>query len=206
MNDKKLTNQLLGFYKKPVATVSLELIMTVAMVILLAVFAIKPTLETMGALSKEIKEKTELETKLKQKVAALSTAQSEYLAKQNELLLLDNALPSTDTTINDLKTIEKIAYQSNVVITLISLSPLENQTKDDGKQEKNSDKKPKAVVNRPISLSIEGDYLSIKSFVANLINNRRVFMINSVSFSIRKQRSGGESLSASLSINSPFYF
>lgn len=197
MNDKKLTTLVSEFYRKPITGVSIELSLTISLVVLLAVFAIKPTLETMGKLSKEIGEKTILDEKLKQKAVALNTAQTEYLSRQDKLSSLDDALPSKDTTVRDLKIIEKIAYQSNVMLITASLPSFPATKAQGGKNE---------VFNQPLSLTVEGDYVSIKNFVANLISNRRVFVINSITFSIRKQRGAGESLSASISVNCPFYF
>ncbi len=70
----QLTTTLLQFYDKPIAKVSLELFFTVAAVIVFALFAIRPTLSTMGKLIKELEDKQALNQKLAQKVAALSTS------------------------------------------------------------------------------------------------------------------------------------
>src|SRR5258708_18911937 len=91
----QLNQALFQFYDRPVAKVSMELVFSVVMVIVFAVFAIRPTLVTMANLSKEIQDKKDLKDQLGQKAAALNTLQAQYLALQNRLPVLDNALPTT---------------------------------------------------------------------------------------------------------------
>lgn len=196
MNNKKLTYVLSDFYRNPISSVSLELILTILLVLVLTIFAIRPTLTTMGELSKEISEKKEVENKLKQKIASLNTAQVEYLSWQEQLSMLDSALPSSDSTIRDIKTIEKLAFESNVILTNLSLSKFPDK----------SNYTEAAVFNQPINITVEGDYISVRNFVERLQKNRRVMVVNTISFSIRKQRGSDESLAATMSINTPYYF
>ncbi len=196
MNDKKFTNLLSEYYRNPVASVSLELILTIVLVLSLTFFAIKPTLTTMGKLSKEITEKEEVVEKLDKKIIALNTAQNEYYAWEDKLALLDSAFPSTDNSLTDIKTIERLAYENDVVLSNLSL-PSFPEFKEKSKIE---------VYNQPLNLTIEGDYIAIKKFVSSVIDNRRVFVVNSITFSVKKQKNISESLSATMSINSPYYF
>lgn len=196
MNDKKFTNFISEYYRNPVASVSLELILTIVLVLSLTFFAIKPTLTTMGKLSKEITEKEEVVEKLEQKIIALNTAQNEYYAWEDELGLLDSAFPSTDNSLTDVKTVERLAYENDVVLTSLSL-PNFPEFKEKSKFE---------IYNQPLSLTVEGDYVAIKNFVGSLIDNRRVFVVNSITFSVKKQKQMLESLSATMTINTPYYF
>ena len=118
---QQLTKTLNDFYQRPVALVSLELFLTVGAVIFFAVFAIRPTLVTMSDLVKEIEDKKELDQKLTQKIASLSTAQSTYLEVQDRLYLLEQSLPSTPDFIFAIKVIEKIASDRNILIDSLSV-------------------------------------------------------------------------------------
>jgi len=200
MSTKKQVNQALNsFYHNPVASVSTELLLTIAFGLLLAVVAIQPTLKTMAGLSEEIEEKTELNEQLQKKVAALNAAQTEYYRWQDQLALLDSAIPAGTTVINDLKLLEKLAVDSSVVLSRVSLSNLPDDTDT-------SASVSAAKVNTiPISVGITGDYLSIRNFVEVLLANRRVFVIDSIMFGINKERGGRESLNATLSIDMPIY-
>ena len=104
------------FYQKPVARVSLELFLSVGAVIFFAIFAIRPTLVTMSDLVKEIEDKRDLDQKLTQKIASLSTAQTTYLEVQDRLYLLEEALPTTPDVIHAIKIVEKIASEQNILI------------------------------------------------------------------------------------------
>ncbi len=186
-----------NFYRHPIAAVSTELLFTIVFILVLAIVAVQPTLKTMADLSKEIEDKTKLNKSLQDKVAALNTAQAEFYRWQTQLALLDTAIPDNQYTILDVKLFEKLASEKNVVIGKISLSEYPDATKP-------LSQKPK-VNDLPISITIQGDYISIKSFVTALLNSRRVFVINSINFSVSTSRGGQQDLSATLSMNAPYY-
>lgn len=151
----------------------------------------------MADLSKEIEDKTKLNKSLQDKVAALNTAQAEFYRWQTQLALLDTAIPDNQHTILDVKLFEKLASEKNVVIGKISMSEYPDATQP-------LSQKPK-VNDLPISITIQGDYISIKSFVSALLNSRRVFVINSINFSVSTSRGGQQDLTATLSMNAPYY-
>lgn len=186
-----------NFYRHPIAAVSTELLFTIVFILVLAIVAIQPTLKTMADLSKEIEDKTKLNKSLQDKVAALNTAQAEFYRWQTQLALLDTAIPDNQHTILDVKLFEKLASEKNVVIGKISLSEYPDATKP-------LSQKPK-VNDLPISLTIQGDYISIKNFVSALLNSRRVFVINSINFSVSTTRGGQQDLTATISMNAPYY-
>lgn len=186
-----------NFYRHPIAAVSTELLFTIVFILVLAIVAIQPTLKTMADLSKEIEDKTKLNKSLQDKVAALNTAQAEFYRWQTQLALLDTAIPNNQHTILDVKLFEKLASEKNVVIGKISLSEYPDATQP-------LSQKPK-VNDLPISITIQGDYLSIKNFVSALLDSRRVFVINSIIFSVSTSRGGQQDLTATLSMNAPYY-
>lgn len=186
-----------NFYRHPIAAVSTELLFTIVFILVLAIVAIQPTLKTMADLSKEIEDKTKLNKSLQDKVAALNTAQAEFYRWQTQLALLDTAIPNNQHTILDVKLFEKLASEKNVVIGKISLSEYPDATQP-------LSQKPK-VNDLPISITIQGDYLSIKNFVSALLDSRRVFVINSINFSVSTSRGGQQDLTATLSMNAPYY-
>lgn len=196
-NSKRLNYSLNQFYNNPIASVSAELLVTIAFTILLAIVAIKPTLNTMANLSDEIETKSKLNDNLQKKVAALSAAQTEFYRWEDKLKLLDTAIPDNINMIQDLKLIEKLAVDHSVAIASISLNNLP--------EAEDSTKSANQVVNLPISVVATGDYPSIKNFVDALLSNRRIFVINSIIFAVNKERGGKESLSATLSVDIPIY-
>lgn len=195
---KALTTTLLEFYNKPVAKVSFNLFLTVAAVLFFAFFAIRPTLITMSDLVKEIQDKNELNTKLDQKIAALSTAQGEYQNIQPRLVVLDEAMPTNPAIVILLKTIEKIASEQQIAIENITLKELPEST-DKTVPLENQERK-----NLVFSVILVGDYPAVKKFVENLQAVRRNIVIESVTFSAADQR-GIKSLTTTINAQTYYY-
>lgn len=195
---KDLSFSLDQFYAKPVAVVSFELLLSLGLVVFLGLFAIKPTLTTMSDLIKEIEDKTELKEQLDKKVAALSTAQTVFLSMENRLSVLDQAIPSQPELIKSLKIVEKLAGESNVIIESIGVTTIPDETPADlaiGVPERSP---------LPVSVTVIGDYVSIRSFVESLRNVRRSYVVDTVSFSIEENR-GQRKLRATISLSVPYF-
>lgn len=195
---QQLTGALNHFYQNPIAKVSIELVLTVGLVLFLGVFAIRPTLITMSDLIKEIDDKTALDRQLGQKIAALSTAQSEYLSIENRLGVLEEAIPNNPDVVQDLKLIEKMASDASIVVTNISIEELPKEVLGELPFEK---LKRSSVVAR---ISVVGDYPTIRQFAENLYASRRVFVIDTISFSLDEDRNTTQ-LKAQLTVHMPYY-
>lgn len=199
---ENLTNSakasLVHFYNQPVAKISLELFFSITLVILLAIFAVKPTLETIAKLNAEIAEKQELTDSLSSKLTALQSASRLYAESRDKIGLLAEAMPPSPQLLTLLKIIERIASDTNVVITSMSLSDFPEET----------EQLPTAINGTPkiltLNLSVVGEYNYIKDFVRAIDNSRRILSINSISFSINDEK-GAKTLQVSLAINAPYY-
>jgi Tfp pilus assembly protein PilO len=195
---KQLSFTLERFYQNPVAVVSFELFLSIGAIIFFALFAIRPTLLTMSDLLKEIEDKRELNEKLVQKIAALSSAQTQYLNLEDRLHVLDEAIPANPELIGVLKIIEKIASEQQLVISQINLPEI---------PEENTEKVSFSEMKRqslPMTVSVSGDYQSIRSFVEELMKSRRTLIVESVNFTVDDNR-GAKSLGASLTISAPYF-
>jgi len=195
---KQLLTALNQFYTKPIARVSVELLLTLCTVLFFALFAIRPTLLTMSDLIKEIDDKKALDQQLSQKIAALSSAQTEYLRLEGRLNVLDEALPSQPKIIEAVKIIEKIASDRNIAILSLNVAelPVENGSSlefDQLTRQQTS-----------ASVTITGDYLTIRQFVEDLKATRRSFIVDTVIFSLSEE-SGQKSLKATVTINIPYF-
>ncbi len=195
---KQISSALNHFYQNPVAKVSIELMLTVGLVLFLGVFAIRPTLITMSDLIKEIDDKKELDRQLGQKIAALSTAQSEYLAVESRLEVLSDAIPTHPDVVRDLKLIEKMASDSSIVITNATIEELPKPVLGELPFEK---LKRSSVT---IRMSVIGDYPTIRQFAEQLRASRRVFVIESITFGLDQDRDTTQ-LRAQFLISMPYY-
>ena len=176
---RDLFTALQKFYQRPVAQVSLELFLSISAVLFFAIFAIRPTLLTMSDLLKEIEDKEKLDKQFSQKIAALSTVQPLYLQLQDQLLVLDDAIPSSPQLIYSLKVIEKIASELRLVITSINVVEIP--------EEKDVEKEVITLtsferIDVPLVISISGDYPSMRQFVESLKEYRRSFVIDTIIF------------------------
>jgi len=189
------------FYQKPIAKVSLELFLSIATILFFAIFAIRPTLLTMSDLLKEIEDKEKLDKQFSQKIAALSTVQPLYLQLQDQLSILDDALPSNPQLIYSLKVIEKIASDVHLVISSINVVKIpEEKINQDNVIALTSFEK----IDVPLIISISGDYSSIRQFVESLKEYRRSFVIDTIIFSTKELR-GTRKLEARITISAPYF-
>ena len=186
------------FYANPVARVSMELFLTIGLVLLLAIFAIQPTINTMSELIKEIETKEKLEKDLTQKVAALQTAQTQLSIAQNRLTLLEEALPTNPEVIFTTKLIEKMAADSKILINNLSIAEIPKETSG------SVPVGPKSKKNLRLIVNVTGDYPAIRLFVEAIKNSRRSLIVESVIFTIEEDR-GAKNLKSTLTINAPYF-
>lgn len=195
---REITTMLNHFYANPVAKASMELFLTVGLVLFLGSFAIRPTIVTMSDLIKEIETKTKLDTSLTKKLAALQTAQTQYLIIQEQIPILDSAIPEQPEIILSTKLIEKIAADSKVVIKNLSVNELPDDTKD------TVEFSQKSKQNLGITLNITGDYIAIREFSETLRSSRKSLIVESIVFSLEEDR-GNKKLSANFTIAAPYF-
>jgi len=195
---EQVTNLLDTFYNNPIAVVSFELFLSIAVVIFFAMFAIRPTLLTMSELVKEIEDKRKLDTQMAQKVAALSAAQAQYLNIKDRVFILEESLPTGSNVKNTLKIIEKVASDQELVINTMTLLEIPDDPPQDTPLSK-LERKP-----MPIQMTVVGSYASIRSFVEDLRNNRRSFAMERITFSTDDNR-GQKSLEATILISAPYF-
>lgn len=204
MTEKKSTNvaqvsaTLAAFYKQPVAKISLELFLSFGLVIILVIVAIQPTLTTIARLNKEVQEKKELTEKLSSKISSLMTAINLYSQYQPKIALLDQALPPTPDLIPTLKIIEKIANETNVVITTLSVNQVPEEVDD------LPTSSTATLTSLPISVTVMGQYQDMRKFVEALHQSRRTIQVLSANFALEETR-GQRVLTANFVLDAPFY-
>ncbi len=188
---------LFDFYKNPVARVSLELIFSILAVVFFAIFAIKPTLETMADLIKEIEDKRALDEQLQQKLASLNTAQSQYQQFSGQFYLLDEAIPKRPRLVEALKIIEKIASDNSLVIQSITVSAVPEEL-----EEALAGAARREMLT--FNVNVTGEYLVLRQYIEDLMAARRLLIVDQVNFGFGSSRYRNM-LSAVIRINVPYY-
>lgn len=197
---KQITRTLMDFYSKPIAKISLELFISVFTVIIFALFAIRPVLLTMSDLIKEIDDKKQLNTQLTQKIAALSSAQAQYLTASAQLPLLDQAIPPTPQFDKAILIIEKIASDRGLLIESMSASEIPKEPSKDVAFA------VKTRVSTPVTVILNGDYPTISQFVDDIRNSQRTMVIDSIVFAASPPGvSGKPILRATIQINVEYF-
>jgi len=167
--------------QKPATRAYTAVIFSFLVVSLFGWYAIRPTMQEIFRLRREIADKTDLNIKMEDKISALIEAQAAYQAVEPSLPVLDQALPVTSDAVRATKDLELLAADSQVTITTITISslPLTADTGQGVPQATASDK----LANFPISLSVAGAYPDIKTFTLGILNLRRIMQITSMIFS-----------------------
>jgi len=155
-------------------------------------YAIRPTIQTILYLRREIVDKTEINRKMEDKISALIEAQAVYQEIEPLLPNVDQALPSQPDALPLLVQIRNLASRSAVTVTTIQL-PAIPLLGEDNSQNKKSTKTNTSAKPLPVDLTIGvlGQYVSIRSFIEGMIAMRRVVAIDGITVS--PYRTGSES-------------
>ena len=159
------------------------LIITLLTITFFLIFAIKPTLITITALIRELKDQRLVAQKLQAKINALREAQQEYSLIENDLPLIDQALPKEPQLSTLVKQIETLTQHSGVTLEGVSFTktPLKRPT-----PEKNKERGKVSTIN--LNLTLSGDYQNLKKFLHNLIFLRRIIVIESLAFKPQRKK------------------
>lgn len=196
---KKLLTTLTKFYQNPVTKVSLEIFLSLFLIIFFGVFVIRPTLVTIADLIKEIDDKQELDQQLQRKITSLATAQEEFNQSKEKIIYLDQAITSQPELVRSLKTVEKIASEHRVIISSLKTSAVPEEKKAQGF---NTDQLTR--IDLYFTFQVMGDYPSIKNFVEGLHQYRRAFIVEEINFNIQ-DRITLQTLRANVTVRVPYF-
>ncbi len=208
-------SELKNFYDKPVTRVSVELVLSLVTVMFFALFALRPTLNTMSQLVKEIEDKQKVDQALTKKIAALSTAQSEYMTYKERFTILESAVQSNLKLDDVLFYIEYMAGKSGIKLTGLRIKQFPVGQIGETSSEEQSEPEVTTSAQQPvvktpakkqsigiyeISLSFSGEYQKMLSFFAEMERTRPLFSVQGFSFSTRRDRDNVYHLSANATV------
>lgn len=196
---EQLATVLMDFYQKPVARVSIELILSVIVVIFFALFAIRPTLITMADLVKEIADKKEINKQMNLKLASLASAQEQYDLYQSQFYLLDEAIPRQLDLVKSLKKIEKLAGEGEFVIDRMSIQKVPATVDTELLSGNFGDYQREFLT---INVGVIGSYMQIREFIEKIMNLRQVVVVDQV---LIEKMTESDNLSAQLRVSLPHY-
>lgn len=179
----------------------LEIILTVSTIIIFTVFALKPTLMTIAEVVKEIQYKEEVIAKMDEKLADLNSAQIAANENQEEIALLDTAVPKGADPDILARQIEAGSYGTTASLEGISVEEVVLKGKAKAARTNNDQKAlPEGAKSLSLNFSAKGEYLPIKDFLTFIETMRRPLMIDNLSIAAKKADEAIEDVLSSLTI------
>jgi Tfp pilus assembly protein PilO len=177
-NKNLFSKTLLEYYQKPSLKVYLELILSLLTISIFGIFAIRPTITTIGKLVQEIKAKEITITTMDTKIANLTIAQATYNNEKTNIELLKTAIPDSPEPQNFVRQIESLTSESSVTLrnlTLGEVKLIENGVSTS----RDVDPSLRSEGVMTISLTLQGSYTNLMNFLNQLENLRRPVKVKS---------------------------
>jgi len=174
--------ELIPDFKKEKAQKFTTIVLTIIAVIVLALFAINPTLSTIANLNKQLEDARFVSKRLQDKINDLSILQAKYNSLQEDLPLIYEAVPKNTDAPKITGQIQAIANDSKVTLTSSQVS--------------NILLSPARFYYFSFNISLTGSYENLLSFVNKLSDSQRVTNIYNIN--IAKGQKEGDVLQASI--------
>lgn len=181
---------------KPRSQSYTAVIFSFLVVSLFGLYAIRPTIQTILTLRREIQDKTDISQKMEDKIAALIEAQAAYNQVENSLPVIDQALPPDPDAVPLIIQLRNLANASGVTLSTIQMPtvPLLGKEATPTAQPQSAPAGPQRSFE--FSGSIIGPYSGVLAFLSGLQEMRRIVTINSIAVTADKTTSPVASESA----------
>lgn len=174
-----------------------EMLLTSAAVFLFSVFAIRPTLITIGGLTTEISEKKQTISTMDTKIANLISAQDLFTQNSDKIALLDTAVPAEPTIGSYVKQIETISAAHDVTIFTLSTGNIPIDVAAAGV--------PDAEQKIPFTVTFNGAYSNLLATLKDMESLRRPLLAATSALSIDESNTGSSQLYLSVSGDIPYW-
>ncbi len=155
------------------------LILTFGAMTLFGIFAINPTITTVIELRKKLDDAKFVNQKLAQKIANLTTLEEKYSNLDDDLTVIENAIPRQPEVPLLFGQIQAIAKKSGVTIASLQSLQVEQATQK---------KPPPKDASFTFVTEIQGNYQQISSFLNFLSDFERSIILDSVSITRSKDQ------------------
>lgn len=186
------------YYQQPLVQVSLTTVLSMVLVVIFILAAIKPTLTTIAELKKKIETAEQTLAKLKSKEKAVQQAAYVYERIVDKIGYVEKSVPTTGPEYERfVKSAEILALRNNLVLTSETLggAVLYSEVYDPytGLSRK--------VVTMPVSIKVSGEYQKISQFLKELASIDRVFEFDNLSYTKEAVSRNTTNKNVSLSIS-----
>lgn len=145
-------------------------------------YAIRPTIQTILTLRREIQDKTEISQKMEDKINALIQAQATYSEVEAAIPTLNEALPANPDAIPLVVQLRNLARLANVNLSSVQLPAVPLVAKEATPSGTKSKTPAKSDKQQPfeVTAAVTGDYEGILKFLVGLRQMRRIVSIGSI--------------------------
>lgn len=143
-------------------------VLTVIAIIILAIFAINPTLSTIANLQKQLDDAKFVTNKLEEKINDLSILQTKYNNIQDDLPIVYESIPKNSEVPKITGQIQSVAKDSGVFLTNLQATDITKSIKND-------------FFYYSFNLSIQGSYENILNFLDKLHSMQRITDAHNIS-------------------------
>lgn len=153
-------------------------------------FAIKPTIQTILYLQREIVDKKAVNTQMDDKINALIEAQAILENIQSKTEVITSAVPTNPQAVDIARQLKNLVQTTQASLSAIQIASVPILVETPVTALPSSVVKHTAI---PITVSIDGPYAVLASFMSELLTMQRIVTIDSISFSPGKsgiQQSG----------------
>ena len=183
---RKYYQSLEPVFKRPASRAYTAVIFSFLAVSLFGWYAIRPTIQTILFLRREISDKVEINRKMEDKIAALIEAQVYYQEIETLIPIIDDALPIQPDAVPLMIQLRNLASGSGVLIDTIQIPsvPLLGQDALPATKSAQMPSQVKGTSKQLIydfSLAVQGPYSSVRSYLEGILVMRRLVTLKGFS-------------------------
>jgi Tfp pilus assembly protein PilO len=175
---KRYYRSLEPILEKPRNRVYTAVIFSFLAISLFAWYAIRPTIQTIIYLRREISDKSVLDKQMEQKIANLIEAQANYENIKDQLQLLDEAIPLNPDTLDAISQLQNLISTSGATISAIRVASVPLVAAGD---ENAKTKTTQPSHSYSINLTVDGRYSDLEQYLQEIINMRRILTVDQLS-------------------------
>lgn len=199
----RYSQDLRRYYRMPAVQVSLTLVLSLFVMAIFIVFALRPTIVTIVILKKTIAESEKIRQQLSVKMTNLQKASVQFELLKPILPMLNSTIPNNGAEYLPLTTaIEILARQTGTQLESESLGPTLLFSRIISPFIPSKDQ---SVVELPFTARVIGSYPNISAFLTKLLSMERIIIIESVTIT-RETGSKEENTNVALNISGSAYY
>ena len=196
INTRRYSQDLRRYYRMPAVQVSLTLVLSVFLMSVFVVFALRPTILSIVNLKKTISESKKVLQQLETKVNFLQKASNQLETLRPVIPNINNSIPNNGAMYSPITlAIDELAYQVGVIVESESLGPTLLYSRILSPFTPNKNQK---VVELSFSLRVSGGYSEVTDFLNMMMKMERNVLVDNVT--IAKQ-AGAKNSTASVTMN-----